>query len=86
MLNDEAFKAAAAFVDYANQINKTHDPANVIQGLTYAAARYQASNFINQGGRPDQEAQIIDLLTDLFKQMLRSNLDNIREIEAAKTR
>ncbi len=86
MNEDEAYQAAAAFVDFANQLNKKYAEPNVIHGLTFAAARYQASSFINLGGRPEQEAQAVDRLCDLFRQMLKSNLDNIREIEASKAR
>ncbi|MEW5757260.1 MAG: DUF3144 domain-containing protein [Pseudomonadota bacterium] len=86
MNDNEVYQAASAFVNLANELNKTYAEPSVIHGLTFAAARYQASNFISLGGRPEHEAQTIDRLCDLFRQMLRSNLDNIREMEAAKSR
>ncbi|HHI92831.1 MAG TPA: DUF3144 domain-containing protein [Gammaproteobacteria bacterium] len=71
------FEIADQFIDLANKLAQTEGSANVGTALRYAAARYNTFEAsLSTKDLAKDEAQIIDMLCDDFREMLKVNMQD----------
>jgi hypothetical protein len=80
------FEMVDRYISHANEYSKRFPQPQVSAALLFAAARYNAFNWVN---RSQQQSQTVDeaamLFADEYEKMFRDNVENLESLRAKKS-
>jgi hypothetical protein len=65
------------FIHLANRLAEAGNPGEVSAAILFAAGRYNAFNFLSQGGTQEDRAKAIEFYVTEYRNALASNLDGV---------
>ncbi len=73
----EFLKLVDQFIDLANSLAKDRSSGEVSAAILFAAGRYNAFNFLSQGGTDQTRAEQMEFYVSEYRKALASNLDGV---------
>jgi hypothetical protein len=73
----EFLKLVDEFIHLANRLAENDKGGEVSAAILFAAGRYNAFNFLSQGGTEDGRAKAMDFYVSEYRNALSSNLDGV---------
>jgi len=71
----EFLKLVDQFIDLANKLSEGRSSGEVSAAILFAAGRYNAFNFLSQGGTDEKRASATDFYVSEYRTAFTSNLD-----------
>ena len=73
----EFLKLVDEFVHFANRLAKDKGSGEVSAAILFAAGRYNAFNFLSQGGTDEDRPQATEFYVSEYRKAFSSNLDGV---------
>jgi hypothetical protein len=73
----EFFKLVDKFIDLANQLAEGGQDGQVSAAILFAAGRYNAFNFLSNGGTDEEQDQAVDFYVSEYRKAVISNLQGV---------
>ncbi len=73
----EFLKLVDKFVELANQLSPEKGRGEVSAAILFAAGRYNAFNFLSQGGTSKERAKATEFYVSAYRKAFVSNLDGV---------
>jgi len=73
----EFLKLVDKFIDLANQIAEGGQDGEVSAAILFAAARYNAFNFLSNNGADDDQAMAVEFYVSEYRKAIVSNLEGV---------
>jgi hypothetical protein len=73
----EFLKLVDEFIELANRLAEGRNNGEVSAAILFAAGRYNAFNFLSQGGTEQDRAKALDYYVSEYRKALSSNLDGV---------
>jgi hypothetical protein len=73
----EFLKLVDEFIHLANSLSEKGSSGEVSAAILFAAGRYNAFNFLTQGGTDESRAEAIEFYVAEYRNALSSNLDGV---------
>jgi hypothetical protein len=65
------------FVELANRMSEGGKQGEVSAAILFAAGRYNAFNFLSNGGAQEDRARAVDFYVSEYRKAIESNLDGV---------
>lgn len=73
----EFLKLVDEFIQFSNRLAQTRKDGEVSAAILFAAGRYNAFNFITNGGTPDEQDEAVEFYVSEYRKALVSNLAGV---------
>jgi len=73
----EFLKLVDEFIQFSNRLAQTRKDGEVSAAILFAAGRYNAFNFITNGGTPDKQDEAVEFYVSEYRKALLSNLAGV---------
>ncbi|MDD2845409.1 MAG: DUF3144 domain-containing protein [Rhodoferax sp.] len=73
----EFLKLVDKFIDLANQLAEGGQDGQVSAAILFAAGRYNAFNFLSNGGTDEDQDQAVDFYVSEYRKAVISNLQGV---------